>query len=248
MDSTKKLLSDQKLLRDAQYQDQVRKVIIRLTGKDSDEILAVENDENIEVIMKAKTLVDQIVSSELFEKNDQGRYKIHAKITAITLMTASLGMMEDYGLTTKEPTPYYSGVSAWLGVRTETLRRWWANATVIMREQGALSLSAIQRSVLKQIEISELFTDALYLTKDELKELKKTPKGIAVMVKVVSQLLYNAKFLTVSGEAIANAGETKVTEGEGARHGVAVIVPDLITMPAIKKGKIQDVSDITDKE
>ena len=68
------------------------------------------------------------------------------------------------------------------------------------------------------------------------------------MVKVVSQLLYNAKFLTVSGEAIANAGEKKVTKGEGARHGVAVVAPEPITMPAIKKGKIIDVSDATDKE
>ena len=244
MDKKEKLLEDQMLLRKEQHQEQVREMIERL-GADPDEVLAVQSDKNIKVLMNAEKLVNKIASSQLFEKDDNGQYKIHAKVTAITVMTASLGMMEDYGVTTKEPTPYYAGVSAWLDVPIPTLRRWWKNATVIMREQGALGLAAIQRSVLKQIEISELFTDALYLDKEELEELKKTPKGIAVMVKVISQLLYNAKFLTLSGEAIARAGNKEIAKEEGARQGVAVVVPNPITLPA---KDIKDVSDTTDQE
>ncbi|GAG52133.1 unnamed protein product, partial [marine sediment metagenome] len=224
------LLSDQKILRESLYQDQIREVIERL-GADPDEVLAVENDKNIEILMNARTLVDRIVSSELWKREENGQYKIHAKMTAITVMTASLDMMNDYGLTMKEPTPYYAGVHAWLGIPVDTLRRWWKNRIVIMRERGALALAAVERSILKNIEISEIYLDALLLTEAELKAMKKTPQGLIAVLKVSTQTMFNAKMMVLSGETIADVGQKEVAKDEGIRHGVAVIVPTILKLP-----------------
>lgn len=239
MDSREKLLSDQKLLKNAQYQDQIREVIERL-GADPDEVLAIDTDKNIKILMNAEALVDKIIGSEIWEKEENGQYKIYAKMTAITLMTASLGMMEDYGLTMKEPTPYYAGISAWLGVPIPTLRSWWKNATTIMREQGALGLAAVQRSILKNIEISEVYLDALILDKSELEAMKKTPQGLIALLKVSTQTMYNAKMLTASGEAITGH---KVDEKDDTKSGVSVVMPELIKIEEVK----DDESDVTDK-
>lgn len=244
--SRDKLLLDKKLLSKSQYQDQVREVITRL-GSDPDEVLAVETDKNIEILMNARTLVDRIVSSELWAKEENGRYRIHTKLTAITVMTASLDMMSDYGISMDVPTPYYTGVSAWLGISVDTLRRWWQNAELIMRERGTMARAAVDRSILKNIEISEIYNDALYLTKAELKEMAKTPQGLLAIAKISSQAMFNAKMMILSGDTIGDPGGKEVVKDEGKRHGVAVVVPTRLQLPPKKRGKPIDVSDITDK-
>lgn len=246
MSSKDKLLSDQKILRESLYQDQVREVIERL-GADPDEVLAVESDENIKILMNARTLVDRIVSSELWAKEANGRYRVHTKITAITVMTASLDMMSDYGISMKVPTPYYTGVSAWLGISIDTLRRWWENAEIIMRERGTLARAAVDSSVLKNIEISNIYTDALYLTKEELKEMRKTPQGLLAIAKVSGQAMFQAKMMILSGDTIADVGQKEVVKDEGIRQRIAVVPPTQLRLPPKRKGKPIDVRDITDK-
>lgn len=246
-DTAKKLREDTAMLQKTQYYEQVREMLKRL-GVDPETILEMDTDEKIPVLMQAKALVKKIAKSQMFEKDVNGRYEIYAKITAITVMTASVGMMHDLGLD-KEPVPYYSGVSAWLGVPMSTLRNWWGSQDIIMREQISLGSAAVQRVTLKQLEIAERYTDGLHgISDDEIKNLRKSPKGIAVMIKVATQGVYLAKLLNVQGEIISQADKQKeVTQGTGKEHGVTIVFPERIEKPEKKKGKAADANDITDR-
>lgn len=246
--SIEKLLKDQKLLKHEQYQTEVREMLERM-DVDPDEVLKLETSDNISKLTRAKALVDSVMGSELWEREDNGRYRIYAKITAITVMTASLGIMQDLGVSTEEPIPYYSGVSAWLDIPQNTLRYWWENRVTIMREQGSLSLASVQRSTLKNIELSEKFTDGLDLSVEEIKKMRRTPKGLLALLKVATQTMFNAKMWTTQAEVIATKEINPLVDSESeSKHvGIVMPVPTAITLPPTK-GTKKDVNDITDKK
>ncbi|MEE9571532.1 MAG: hypothetical protein V3W20_00620 [Candidatus Neomarinimicrobiota bacterium] len=251
-DTDNKQRADNVLLKKQQYNLEVKEILERL-GVDPEIIANIDLEANpatADKIQKAKNIVQSIAESELFEKDDNDKYKIYSKITAITIMSVSVGIMEDFG-TGKEATPYYAGVHRWTGVPISTLRRWWANQTVIMREQIGIGSAAVQRVTLKQLEIMELYTDGLILTPEEMKELRKTPKGLNVISKIVAQSIYNAKLLITQGEVISKADTQKsVKEATANKYGVTVIYPHEIKPDSFKvekdEGETKDASDITD--
>ena len=246
-DKDNKLHTDTIMLQKKIYHKQVREMLERL-GVKPDEIIELDTDENIPVLMQAKELVKKISKSNMFEKEENGRYKIYAKITAITVMTASVGMMDDFGIG-KEARPYFTGVSEWLGIPIDTLRSWWAKQTTIMREQISIGSAAVQRVTLKQLEIAEKYTDGLHeISEEEIKKLRQTPRGIAVMQKVAMQSIYLAKLLNIQGEIISKADTQKETKTIGKEHGVTIMFPVESEKPKTKKkGKPTDASDITDR-
>ncbi|NHZ85835.1 MAG: hypothetical protein GWP19_08135 [Planctomycetia bacterium] len=222
--------------------------MLRRLDVPEEEILTIEKDENIPILMKAKELIKKLGTTELFEKNENGTYKVYAKITALSLMSASIGMMTDLGVG-MSATPYYAGVSRWLNVPKDTLRRWWANQNLIMREKISLGSAAAQRMILKQLEIAELYTDGLKITLKEMKELKKTPKGIATMQKVAAGALFQAKFLADQSGVITEEKQLKTVEkGTGMKHGVTILMPVETKEPVKKYKKEKDGNDITDRE
>ncbi len=242
-----KLREDTKALKDLEYQEEIREMLIRF-GVKEEEILNIEKDENIPKLMEAKELVKRLSDSELFEKEENGTFKIYAKITALSLLSASVGMMDDLGVRGFKGTPYFTGVSRWIGVNVNTLHRWWDNQSLIYREEISIGSAAVQRIVLKQLEIAESYTDGLKLTPEEMADLKKTPKGINVMMKAASQALYIAKFLSTQGDVITKADQLKTVEGP-AKHGVTVLFPVETKKPVKKhkQGKNEDGNDITDR-
>jgi len=245
-DIENKQRQDAELLQKAKYHTQVLEMLERL-GLPKDRIQDVEQNPAMPELVRAKELVNSLAGSQLFEKEENGQYNIYTKMTAITFMTASVGMMEDLNIN-RLGIPYYTGVSKWLNIPVETLRRWWATQSIIMREQTSLGYSAIQRITLKQIEIAESFTDGLLLTKAQIKELQKTPKGIAVMSKISQQAIFLAKLLTQEGEIISMVDKQKIVkEGEGTAHGVAIMMPMEINADFKVTGET-DVSSITDNE
>lgn len=231
MADTKKLKSDTKLLKDARYLDEVRDMISYL-GADPDKILKEEIDETIPILMEAKSLVDKASGGELFEKNVDGLWKIYDKISAITIMIASLGIKEDLGLPPgtqeKEATPYFSGVSRWLGIPRKTLEYWWASRDSIYREQAGLAYSAVQRTTLKQIFLIEKFTDGL--DKVDLKDMAKTPKGVAAMSMVLTKLIFIVKLLNEQGHLISNAGAAVTAETKRLTEKVGLVLPNPTTI------------------
>lgn len=247
-DKDKKLREDTAMLQKAHRHAQIREML-KMLGADPDKILEMDTDENIPILMQAKALVKKIAKSQMFEKEENGRYKIYAKITAITVMTASVGIMHDIGFLGKDPMPYYSGVSEWLGIPVTTLMDWWKAQDIIMREQISIGSAAVQRVTLKQLEIAERYTDGLHGISDaQIENLRKSPKGIAVMIKVATQGVYLAKLLNAQGEIIADIDAQKgATEGTGKGHGVTIMFPEPIEKPEKKKGKAADANDITDR-
>ncbi len=247
-DIKNKLREDTQALKDLEYQEEIREMLRRFDISE-DEILKIEKDENIPKLMEAKELVKKLSDSELFEKEENGTYKIYAKITALSLLSASVGMMDDLGAGGFKGTPYFAGVSRWLDVPKNTLHRWWDNQSLIYREEISIGSAAVQRIVLKQLEIAESYTDGLKLTKAEMDELKKTPKGINVMMKAASQALYIAKFLSTQGDVITKADQLKTVQEGPAKHGVTVLFPVETKKPVKKhkQGKNGDGNDITDR-
>jgi len=255
MDSKEKSLSENKLrddakaLKETQYVEEIREMLRRFEVPE-EKILDIEKDDNIPKLMEAKELVKKLGGTELYEKKPNGEYKVYAKITAISVLSASVGIMSDLGIGFKA-TPYFAGVSTWLGVPIASLRRWWDNQSIILREQISIGSAAVQRITLKQLELAELYTDGLKLTKDQIAELAKTPKGINVMMKAAGQALYIAKFLTAQGDAIAQTDRVKTVQDVGAKHGVTILMPIEIVEPVKKhkkqQGKGTDGNDVTDR-
>lgn len=246
MTDTNKLREDTQALKDLQYQEEVREMLRRLDVPE-EEILNIEKDENIPKLMEAKELVKKLADSELFEKNENGTYKVYAKVTALSLLSASVGMMDDLGVTFKG-VPYFTGVSRWLDINVSTLRRWWDNQSLIYREEISLGSAAVQRIVLKHLELAELYTDGLKLTPEQMAELKTTPKGINVMMKAASQALYIAKFLSTQGDVITKADQLKTVQEGSTKHGVTVLFPVETKKPVEKYKQEKDGNDITDRE
>jgi len=251
MTSTKnKLREDTLALSKLEYQEEVREMLRRLDVPE-EEILTIEKDENIPILMKAKELVEKLGTTELFEKNENHTYKVYAKITAISLMSASVGMMADLGVG-MSATPYYAGVARWLGVSKSTLRQWWANRNLIMREKISLGSAAAQRMILKQLEIAEFYADGLKITKKQRDKLAETPQGVIAMQKIAQGALFQAKFLADQSGVITEEDQIKsVQEGTGSKHGVTVMFPVETKAPVKKykkeQGKLEDGHDITDR-
>ncbi len=248
-DAENKLRDDAKALKEMQYVEEIREMLRRFEVPE-EKILNIEKDDNIPKLMEAKELVKRLGGTELYEKEPNGEYKVYAKITAISVLNASVGIMSDLGVGFKA-TPYFAGVHAWLGVPIATLRRWWDNRSIILREQISLGSAAVQRIILKQLELAEFFTDGLKITKVARDKLAETPKGINVMMKAASQALYIAKFLTAQGEVISQADKVKMVQDVGTKHGVTIIMP-VETTPEVKKykklqGKEGNGDDITDR-
>lgn len=248
-DKENKLREDTKALQDSQYIEEVREMLKRF-GVPEDEILNIETNEDIPKLMEAKALVKKLGDTELFEKEENGTYKVYAKITAISLMSASVGMMDDIGAGGIPGTPYFAGVSRWLNVPVDTLRRWWASQSLILREEISLGSAAVQRIVLKQLELAEFYTDGLKITKKQRDKLAETPKGINIMQKTAQGALLMAKFLSTQGEVITKADQLKTVQEVGTKHGVTVIMPVEIARSVKKykklQGKVVDGDDITD--
>lgn len=249
-DAKEKLREDTLALSKLEYQEEVREMLRRLDVPE-DEILTIEKDENIPILMKAKELIKQLGTTEIFEKEENGTYKVYAKITAISLMAASVGMMADLGVGMSN-TPYYAGVARWLGVSKDTLRCWWANQNLILREKISLGSAAAQRMILKQLEIAEFYTDGLKITKAQRDKLAETPKGVIAMQKIAQGALFQAKFLADQSGVITEEDQIKtVAEGTGSKHGVTIVYPVGTTKPVKKykkeQGKLEDGDDITDR-
>lgn len=246
-DAKNKLREDTLALSKLEYQEEVRDMLRRLDVPE-EEILTIEKDENIPILMKAKELVEKLGSTELFEKNENGTYKVYAKITAISLMAASVGMMADLGVG-MSATPYYAGVARWLGISKDTLRRWWANQNLILREKISLGSAAAQRMQLKQLEIAEFYTDGLKITEAQRDKLAETPKGIAVMQKVAAGALFQAKFLADQSGTITEEDQLRTVQEVGSKH-VTILMPVTTKKPVKKykkeQGKLEDGNDITD--
>ena len=244
-----KLREDTKALSKLEYQEEVRDMLRRLDVPE-EEILTIEKDENIPILMKAKELVKQLGTTEVFEKEENGRYKVYAKITAISLMAASVGMMADLGLGIGA-TPHFRGVARWLGISKNTLRRWWANQNLIMREKISLGSAAAQRMQLKMLEIAEFYTDGLLnITETQRDKLAETPQGVIAMQKIAQGALFQAKFLADQSGTITEEDQIKsVQEGTGLKHGVTILMPIETKKPVKKYKKEQgkDGNDITDR-
>ena len=247
-DTENKLRDDAKALQESQYIEEIREMLKRF-GVPEDEILNIETNEDIPKLMEAKDLVEKLGSTELFEREENGTYKIYAKITALSLLSASVGMMDDLGVGIPG-TPFFAGVHRWLGVPIDTLRRWWSNQNLILREEISLGSAAVQRIVLKQLEIAEFYTDGLKITKEQRDKLAETPKGIIVMQKTAQGALLMAKFLSTQGEAITKADQLKKVTEAGIKHNVTVIMPIQTVRPVKKYKKIQgkevDGDNVTD--
>ena len=220
------LQHDTKMLGKQEYHEEVREMLERL-GVDPDKIIALDTDENIPKLMEAKALVKEITESvsmdKLFEKDENGRFGTEAKVTALSVMTASVGIMENFGVG-KDAAPYYTGVSKWLGVSVETLRNWWKHQESIMLEQGALGYAAVQRITLQQITLMEKYTKALDLDDVQIKKMQESPKGVAVILKIVTQLALNVKYLNVQKEVVA--GVTDKVKEIDKHHGVSILMPN----------------------
>ena len=235
--SPKKLLADDvQALKDAPNNEELLEML-ELLGADPEKTLSVDNSESIPVVMQAKKLIKDMSKTKLWEKDENGQYNIFAKITAITVMTASVGIIADFGVGGAEPTPYYAGVSRWLDIPPDTLRRWWKNQTSILREEGALGYGAVQRTSLKSLLIAEKLIDGMDLDQEQIKKLQKDSKGITAMSKAATQLIYLAKLLHTQGDLLGNKHLEDTAPKDKGRFGVAVVVPG--------EG---DPNDITDAE
>lgn len=248
-DTENKLREDTLALSKLEYQEEVRDMLRRLDVPE-EEILTIEKDENIPILMKAKELIEKLGTTELFEKEENGTYKIYAKITALALMSASVGMMADLGVG-MSGTPYYAGVSRWLNVPKDTLRRWWANQNLILREKVSLGSAAAQRMILKQLEIAEFYTDGLKITKEQRDEMAKSAKGVMIMQKVAAGALFQAKFLADQSGVITEEDQIKTVQDVGSKHLVTILMP-VETKEPVKKykkgqGIKEDGNDITDR-
>ena len=247
-DTKNKLREDTLALSKLEYQEEVREMLRRLDVPE-EEILTIEKDENIPILMKAKELVEKLGTSELFEKEDNGTYKVYAKITALSLLSASVGMMADLGVG-MNATPYYAGVARWLGVSKDTLRRWWANQNLILREKISLGSAAAQRMILKQLEVAEFYTDGLKITSKQRDKLAETAQGVLTMQKIAQGALFQAKFLADQSEVITEEDQLRTVQDVGSKHGVTILMP-VNTKEPVKKykkdqGKLEDGNNITD--
>ena len=63
-----------------------------------------------------------------------------------------------------------------------------------------------------------------YLTDKEIANLKSSPKGVAVILKIVTQLALNVKYLNVQKEVVAGVSE-QVDEVQQKAHGVSILMP-----------------------
>jgi len=197
-----KLVSDTKKLHAAQHLAEVREMIGML-GHDPDEILQEDTDDKIAILMNAESLAKEMRDMELFHKDPvSGKYTVLAKVTALTVMTASLSIQSDFNIKTDNPVPQYTAVSNWLEIPAETLRMWWKNSKTIFREQAALGYSSIVRSTFKQIELIEKLTDGL--SGVDINKLVSTAQGVNAAGNLLGKLVYIAKLLHTEGAALAN--------------------------------------------
>jgi len=214
-----KLAEDTRALRYASYQDQLKDMIERLGG-DPQVLLKEDIDDNIPILMNAKTLVKEMNELDLFTKDALGQYTVLNKISAITVMTASL-MVDDYK--NEIPVPQYSAVSQWLGIPSRTLRRWWAGSAAIFAEQTALGYASVMRSTFKQIQAVEKYTDALLAV--DANKLVESAAGINAANNTVRTMIFMAELLHTKGSQFANVGNKgKTVEHKDSK--VEFVIPE----------------------
>ena len=218
---------DTRMLKNKEYHEEVREMLERLSV-DPDKILALDTDENIPKLMEARALVKEISISisigKLFDKDEKGRYGIRAKLTAITVMLASLGIMENFGVA-KDFAPYYAGVSRWLGVNIATLRNWWKHRDAIQMEQGALDYTDLRIVMADHVSLAKLYTEALKLTKEELKEMRKTPQGLKVISQIKVSTLLSLTLLNKQLAIVADVSSNPAKKEE-THKGVSILMPN----------------------
>ena len=223
---------DTRILRkNAQYEE-IREMLERM-GLKPKEIESIDTSENTPKLEEAIVLVEKITESitmeRVFNQDEHGRYDLQAKLTAIAVMRASIGIMDNFGVG-KDHTPYYAGVSRWLDVNRDTLRNWWIHREAIQMSQGALGFSDLQRMTSDQIDIMTSYTEALKLSKEDLDKMVKTPQGLKVMLQVITHLSVNVKMLHTQKELMAGVAERERGKPEDAHH-VAIVEPAIIEGP-----------------
>ena len=229
IDKADRLKKDTDLLKHAKYQDQVREMI-KFLGSDPDIVLKEDNDKNISIVMEAQRLVDSTFNSDLFQLDLSGKYSVLAKITAVSVLTASLAVKTDLGLPS-EPTPYYTAVSHWLDVPEESLRRWWKGKDLIQREIATLAYGSIMRSAFKQVQLIENITDVL-MDNANLKEMVKTPAGFGAVAGMLPKLMFLMKGLHAESKKLKPlTGEDNEVEFVPKPRNIDLVQPIPISAP-----------------
>jgi len=237
-ESARKLKSDSELLGSSKYVKEVRKYI-EFLGFEPDTIIKEDTDENIEIIMNAKSIVDKVYNANIFEKDISGKYTVLAKISAIAVMTGSLGIKPMMNKPS-DVEPYYAAVSEWTDIPEKTLRRWWVDQDFIKNQMATLGYASVMRTAYMNVLINEEISKAIYEHTD-WKEMVKTPQGLMAAVKVqTGQMLMTTKMID-QGVNLKNL----VDDGKGdqiVKRNIGLVEPEPII---IKKGETNGSS--TDK-
>ena len=236
-ESARKLKSDTDLLGSSKYVTEVRKYI-EFLGFNPDTILKEDTDENIEIIMKAKSIVDKVYNANIFEKDISGKYTVLAKISAIAVMTGSLGVKPMMNKPS-DVEPYYSAVSEWTDIPEKTLRRWWNDQDFIKNQMATLGYASVMRSAYLNVMTNEEISNAIYKYTD-WKEMVKTPQGLMAATKVQTSQMLMTKGLIDQGMNLKNL----VDDGKGeqiVKRNIGLVEPEpIIIKKGVKDGSSTD--------
>jgi len=224
-EKAQKLGSDTKLLQNSKYQEEVREYI-KFLGFDPDTVMKEDTDENISIIMKAKAIVDKVYNADIFERDKDGKYSVLAKISAIAVMTGSLGVKPHTGKAS-DLVPYYKAVSDWTDIPENTLRRWWNDQDFIKNQMATLGYASVMRSAYLNVMTNEKISKAIHDHTD-LKEMVKSPQGLMALVKVQTSQMLMTKGLIDQGMNLKNLVDDEKGD-KVVKRNIGIVEPEPIT-------------------